>query len=254
MLQLLLIQLFWLRGPIQEKRIWRPKLLVYHRMISVIYWLSCYSTICHTFLWQARLDILKIHSRKMNLTRGINLRKIAELMPGSSGAEVKVLFFFFFFSSNNKWLYLDEIWSSGWVQFWEGHIDLSTLKVTYEDVVKVSAISFNSSSFFFLLFKIRLLKFSASHNTALSKMQQRIFDVSFCRDRNNLYYHNFSRAFAQKLGCTHWGKEGFMSRKKTLKWLSQRWVTSKLILVDTVNNKKKLVCVRINVLENTYCS
>lgn len=40
--------------------------------------------------FQARLDILKIHSRKMNLTRGINLRKIAELMPGASGAEVKV--------------------------------------------------------------------------------------------------------------------------------------------------------------------
>ncbi|KAF1568475.1 26S proteasome regulatory subunit 8, partial [Eudyptes schlegeli] len=39
---------------------------------------------------EARLDILKIHSRKMNLTRGINLRKIAELMPGASGAEVKV--------------------------------------------------------------------------------------------------------------------------------------------------------------------
>uniref|UniRef100_A0A8D0H7D6 26S proteasome regulatory subunit 8 n=1 Tax=Sphenodon punctatus TaxID=8508 RepID=A0A8D0H7D6_SPHPU len=38
---------------------------------------------------KARLDILKIHSRKMNLTRGINLRKIAELMPGASGAEVK---------------------------------------------------------------------------------------------------------------------------------------------------------------------
>ncbi|KAJ1649417.1 26S proteasome regulatory subunit 8 [Dispira simplex] len=37
----------------------------------------------------ARLDILKIHSRKMNLTRGINLRKIAEKMTGSSGAEVK---------------------------------------------------------------------------------------------------------------------------------------------------------------------
>merc|ERR1712050_567605 len=37
----------------------------------------------------ARLDILKIHSRKMNLTRGINLRKIAEQMGGSSGAEVK---------------------------------------------------------------------------------------------------------------------------------------------------------------------
>lgn len=40
---------------------------------------------------EARLDILKIHSRKMNLTRGINLRKIAELMPGASGAEVKVM-------------------------------------------------------------------------------------------------------------------------------------------------------------------
>ena len=39
---------------------------------------------------QARLDIVKIHSRKMNLTRGINLRKIAETMPGASGAEVKV--------------------------------------------------------------------------------------------------------------------------------------------------------------------
>lgn len=39
---------------------------------------------------QARLDILKIHSRKMNLTRGINLRLIAEMMPGASGAEVKV--------------------------------------------------------------------------------------------------------------------------------------------------------------------
>ncbi|KXN70987.1 26S protease regulatory subunit 8 [Conidiobolus coronatus NRRL 28638] len=37
----------------------------------------------------ARADILKIHSRKMNLTRGINLKKIAEKMPGSSGAEVK---------------------------------------------------------------------------------------------------------------------------------------------------------------------
>ncbi|KAJ3339630.1 26S protease regulatory subunit 8 [Gonapodya sp. JEL0774] len=37
----------------------------------------------------ARTDILKIHSRKMNLTRGINLRKIAEQMGGASGAEVK---------------------------------------------------------------------------------------------------------------------------------------------------------------------
>lgn len=37
----------------------------------------------------ARADILKIHSRKMNLTRGIDLNKIAETMPGASGAEVK---------------------------------------------------------------------------------------------------------------------------------------------------------------------
>lgn len=42
------------------------------------------------FFLQARLDILRIHSRKMNLTRGINLHKIAELMPGASGAEAKV--------------------------------------------------------------------------------------------------------------------------------------------------------------------
>eukprot|EP01135_Chromosphaera_perkinsii_P004982 Nk52_evm26s307 gene=Nk52_evmTU26s307 len=37
----------------------------------------------------ARQDILRIHSRKMNLTRGIDLKKIAEMMPGASGAEVK---------------------------------------------------------------------------------------------------------------------------------------------------------------------
>ncbi|XP_057293627.1 26S proteasome regulatory subunit 8 [Hydractinia symbiolongicarpus] len=37
----------------------------------------------------ARADILRIHSRKMNLTRGINLKKIAEAMPGASGAEIK---------------------------------------------------------------------------------------------------------------------------------------------------------------------
>lgn len=37
----------------------------------------------------SRLDILKIHSRKMNLTRGIDLKKIAEAMAGASGAELK---------------------------------------------------------------------------------------------------------------------------------------------------------------------
>ena len=39
---------------------------------------------------QSRLHILKIHSRKMNLMRGIDLRKIASQMNGSSGAESKV--------------------------------------------------------------------------------------------------------------------------------------------------------------------
>ena len=37
----------------------------------------------------SRLHILKIHSRKMNMTRGINLRKIAGKMVGASGAELK---------------------------------------------------------------------------------------------------------------------------------------------------------------------
>merc|ERR1719231_1112142 len=37
----------------------------------------------------ARLDILKIHSRKMNLMRGINLKKIADQMTNANGAEMK---------------------------------------------------------------------------------------------------------------------------------------------------------------------
>eukprot|EP00161_Ancyromonas_sigmoides_P017551 TRINITY_DN479_c0_g5_i1.p1 TRINITY_DN479_c0_g5~~TRINITY_DN479_c0_g5_i1.p1 ORF type:complete len:405 (-),score=198.35 TRINITY_DN479_c0_g5_i1:125-1339(-) len=36
---------------------------------------------------RARLDILKIHSRKMNLVRGIDLKKVADKMAGASGAE-----------------------------------------------------------------------------------------------------------------------------------------------------------------------
>jgi 26S proteasome regulatory subunit T6 len=39
----------------------------------------------------ARLDILTIHSRKMNLTRGINLKKIADTATGASGAELKAV-------------------------------------------------------------------------------------------------------------------------------------------------------------------
>ncbi|EPX75039.1 19S proteasome regulatory subunit Rpt6 [Schizosaccharomyces octosporus yFS286] len=37
----------------------------------------------------ARAEILRIHSRSMNLTRGINLLSIAEKMSGASGAELK---------------------------------------------------------------------------------------------------------------------------------------------------------------------
>ena len=39
----------------------------------------------------ARAQILKIHSRKMNLTRGIDFKKIAGLMGGSSAAETKAV-------------------------------------------------------------------------------------------------------------------------------------------------------------------
>jgi len=39
----------------------------------------------------ARLDILKIHSRKMNLTRSINLKKIADNAHGASGADLKAI-------------------------------------------------------------------------------------------------------------------------------------------------------------------
>jgi 26S proteasome regulatory subunit T6 len=39
----------------------------------------------------SRADILKIHSRKMNLVRGIDLKKIAAKMGGASGAESKAV-------------------------------------------------------------------------------------------------------------------------------------------------------------------
>ncbi|KDD77137.1 AAA+ ATPase [Helicosporidium sp. ATCC 50920] len=37
----------------------------------------------------SRADILRIHSRKMNLVRGIDLKKVADAMAGASGAELK---------------------------------------------------------------------------------------------------------------------------------------------------------------------
>ncbi|PFH33296.1 putative tat-binding family protein [Besnoitia besnoiti] len=40
---------------------------------------------------EARTQILKIHSRKMNLMRGIDMKKIAQEMNGASGAEVKAV-------------------------------------------------------------------------------------------------------------------------------------------------------------------
>ena len=39
----------------------------------------------------ARLDILTIHSRKMNLLRGIDLKSVGEKMPNASGAECKAV-------------------------------------------------------------------------------------------------------------------------------------------------------------------
>ena len=40
---------------------------------------------------ESRLEILKIHSRKMNLMRGISLKSIADKMSGASGAEMKAV-------------------------------------------------------------------------------------------------------------------------------------------------------------------
>ena len=42
----------------------------------------------------SRVDILRIHSRKMNLVRGIDLQKVADKMGGASG---KIFFSGFFF-------------------------------------------------------------------------------------------------------------------------------------------------------------
>merc|ERR1712046_545732 len=39
----------------------------------------------------SRVHIMTIHSRKMNLLRGINLRVIGEKMPNASGAECKAV-------------------------------------------------------------------------------------------------------------------------------------------------------------------
>lgn len=39
----------------------------------------------------SRFDILKIHSRKMNLMRGIDLRKIADRMPGTSSSILSLM-------------------------------------------------------------------------------------------------------------------------------------------------------------------
>jgi len=38
---------------------------------------------------KSRLEIMRIHSRKMNMTRGIDLKKIADSMTNASGAEIK---------------------------------------------------------------------------------------------------------------------------------------------------------------------
>ena len=40
---------------------------------------------------KSRESILRIHSRKMNLTRGIDLQKVADMLSGASGAETKAV-------------------------------------------------------------------------------------------------------------------------------------------------------------------
>jgi len=40
---------------------------------------------------QSRVDIMTIHSRKMNLMRGIDLKPVAEKMPNANGAECKAV-------------------------------------------------------------------------------------------------------------------------------------------------------------------
>jgi len=40
---------------------------------------------------ESRAEILRIHSRKMNLTRGIDLRKVAAQLPSANGAECKAV-------------------------------------------------------------------------------------------------------------------------------------------------------------------
>ena len=42
----------------------------------------------------SRFDILKIHSRKMNLMRGIDLKKVADKMPVSKILQVTLPFLF----------------------------------------------------------------------------------------------------------------------------------------------------------------
>ncbi|CAL5435314.1 unnamed protein product [Camellia sinensis] len=57
--------------------------LLIRSVVICLFVYLCYS--------QSRFDILKIHSRRMNLMRGIDLKKIAEKMNGASGAELKAV-------------------------------------------------------------------------------------------------------------------------------------------------------------------
>ena len=67
---------------------------------------------------QSRLDILKIHSRRMNLMRGIDLKKIAEKMNGASGAELKVYFICIHIFGFNTWFkivfHVETMWWDCW--------------------------------------------------------------------------------------------------------------------------------------------
>ena len=149
---------------------WSPCILSVQICVSVL--LLQFKYLISPFLSvapQARLDILKIHSRKMNLTRGINLRKIAELMPGASGAEVKV----------RSTGHTDDVhvweWKAIWEAFISSHSDvnfLGWLTVQWGD-------DFFFFFFFFLLIALNILlsTFSSSSCVPILYSQNLNLDV-----------------------------------------------------------------------------
>ena len=145
---------------------------------------------------EARLDILKIHSRKMNLTRGINLRKIAELMPGASGAEVKVYIFATF------WLVFSSL-------------------LTFHTYILVAYVTNTLDWATWLLNRVM---FDELHNrdpfTFALELTFDLFPVDQIIITSFLIFY---RVFVQRLVCTLCVNDESTSLKKILRWPSPRW-------------------------------